>query len=280
MRQLQHHATPSRVPESLRSNRSAPPPPLCPVSLGRAAVLAAVALAFASALAPAAVHAQGTRGSSQAMSVSGWLKLVTFSGSGDSVDLGRVATVSAQAPPNYLLSDARPNFAANLGEAGKVLGSSTLRSAVAGTVEISQLLSARAEAEDLELIVVGAAPLLTLSVDGVVAEASMSGPCGDALRATGSVTIAGATVGGSLGLGLTIPLQPSADTVLLDRDGMRIVLHERKLTGSGFGDLRLVVNAIHVELDEVLIPGLGLLSGQIVIGHAEAGLICGDMLQN
>ncbi len=239
--------------------------------------VAATSLALALWLAPP-VDAQGTQGSSAAFGAKVLLRLVPFSGSPVTLDLGLVGDSAGQAPPHYLFSASKSGFAVTLAEAGEVLSSSMLSSAAAGTVEVTPHLSSRADAEDLAILIGGPSPLFTISAQGVAAEASMSGPCGDALGGSGTTTLSGATIGGSLGSGLTVPNSPMPDTVLLDQDGVRVVLNERSLTGSGFGSLRLAVTAIHIELDEVLIPGVGLLSGEIVVGHAEADLVCGDEL--
>ncbi len=54
-----------------------------------------------------------------------------------------------------------------------------------------------------------------------------------------------------------------------------MVLNEQVESGNGIDSLTLTVSAIHVELDIVL-PGIGTLTGDIYIARSRATSLCGE----
>ncbi len=237
-----------------------------------------VRLALLLVLSVVPVWAQGTNGSSMACGEEMLVRLTPFQGDPSSAGSEPAPMATGQAPSDYLAKEAMEYFSMDLPGAGEVVRASSMSSQAAGTVDEVEALTSDSTVENVEVWLAGDDPLFTLSATVVRAEATVWGPCGDALNGYGAVTIEDARLGGSLGSGLEIPVNPATNTVLLNQSGVRVVLNERILTGSGFGSLRLVTNAIHIELDGAMVAGLGVLDGDIVLGHAEAELSCGDEL--
>ncbi len=238
--------------------------------------LAGLAILLALLPAPPA-RGQGTVGSSSAFDQKVSLKLTLPLGLGASAQRDPVAEVSGDAPPAYTDSASASETGLSL-LGSKVFSTSQASSSAQGTLEGVPLVSARVELEIVEVALAGLVPLLTLASQNVAVDASVSGPCGDALSAAGTTSLSGTTIGGALGFGVTVPADPSPNTVLINQAGVRLVLNERILTGSSFDSLKLAINGIHIQLDEALVAGLGTLTGDFVFGHAEAELICGDDL--
>ena len=56
---------------------------------------------------------------------------------------------------------------------------------------------------------------------------------------------------------------------LLGLTGVSLILNEQILTGDGISNAGMAVNAIHLEFNDFT-SGLGILNGDIIIGHSEA----------
>lgn len=74
-----------------------------------------------------------------------------------------------------------------------------------------------------------------------------------------------------LGSALTVDANAAANTVLFDALGIRIVLNEQIVGGDGVSGRSMEVNAIRITFDDVA-AGLGLLNGDIRIGHSFASM--------
>ncbi|MCB1590045.1 MAG: DUF11 domain-containing protein, partial [Xanthomonadales bacterium] len=117
--------------------------------------------------------------------------------------------------------------------------------------------------------------LLTLTADAVQAEAAITGVCG-ALQATGSTTLVNAQVRNLLGQTITLDTQPTANLEVdlfsaLGIAGVRLFINEQSESGDAF-NRQISVNAIRIQVDASV--ALASLSGEIVIGHAEAARSC------
>ncbi len=184
---------------------------------------------------------------------------------------GPLSAVAGDAPPfNRDASALSVNV--GLGAFGTVLHTGLLLShtdsAAAGQV------SSNATVHDLGLSLVPVAPLLTLHADEVRSSAAIGGTCGSGLTATGTTTLVNAAAGGTLGLGLHIGASVAPNTVLLNLLGVRVVLNEQIVSGDGVTSRAIAVNAIHVSVQNSLLGALGRLSGDVVIAHSEARVVC------
>jgi uncharacterized repeat protein (TIGR01451 family) len=184
---------------------------------------------------------------------------------------GPLSTVSGETSPfNQDASALSVNV--GLGPYGTVLHTGLLLSHTDSSSP-SQV-SSNATVHDLGLSLVPVAPLLTLHADEVRSSAVIGGTCGSALTATGSTTLVNAGTGGALGLGLHIGASIAPNTVLLDVLGVRVVLNEQIAGGDGVTSRSLSVNAIHVSIQNTLLSPLGRLTGDIVIAHSDAQVVC------
>ncbi|HTG32531.1 MAG TPA: DUF11 domain-containing protein [Thermoanaerobaculia bacterium] len=184
---------------------------------------------------------------------------------------GPLSSVSGDTPPfNKDASALSVNV--GLGPYGTVLHTGLLLShtdsPAAGQV------SSNATVHDLGISLLPVAPLLTLHADEVRSSAVIGGTCGSALTATGSTTLVNAGVGGTLGLGLHIGASVPPNMVLLDLLGVRVVLNEQIVGGDGATSRSISVNAIHISIQNGLLSPIGRLTGNIVISHSEAQVVC------
>jgi uncharacterized repeat protein (TIGR01451 family) len=184
---------------------------------------------------------------------------------------GPLSSVSGDTPPfNKDASALSVNV--GLGPYGTVLHTGLLLSHTdspsAGQV------SSNATVHDLGIWLLPVVPLLTLHADEVRSSAVIGGTCGSALTATGSTTLVNAGVGGTLGLGLHIGASVPPNTVLLDLLGIRVVLNEQIVGGDGITSRSISVNAIHISIQNALLSPIGRLTGNIVIAHSEAQVVC------
>jgi hypothetical protein len=93
------------------------------------------------------------------------------------------------------------------------------------------------------------------------------------LDASGSTTIEGLVITGSVLAGLTIDgslfVNPAPNTVLLSLDGLSIILNEQTALGDGITSAGISTNAIHLAFDGFPL-GTSLANGDIIIGHSQA----------
>ena len=216
--------------------------------------------------------------SSSAFGESVNLNLLPLLGNGINITSGPLPTVAGTAPPSYNNNNSAASALVSSALTGQILQTGLLTVNAASSVPGSDTASASATVNNLEIDIVGNLPLLTIDATTVQSTANISGTCGSSLTATGTTTIENATVGGSLGVGLSISLNPPPNTVLLDLLGIRVVLNEQILAGDGVNSRSLTVNAIHITLDIIqpvlFLLGIDVLSGDIIISHSQAQLQC------
>jgi uncharacterized repeat protein (TIGR01451 family) len=240
--------------------------------IGRRLRVAIAGLGFIAAVlwggAPAVADAPVTHGAAFGEQIS--LKLQTLLATVQASS-GPLSSVAGDAPPfNKDASALTVNV--GLGSLGTVLHTGLLLSHTdspgAGQV------ASNATVHDLGLSLVPVMPLLTLHSDEVRSSAAIGGTCGSTLTATGTTTLVNAAAGGTLGLGLHIGASVAPNTVLLNLLGVRVVLNEQIGSGDGVTSRALTVNAIHVSVQNSLLGALGRLSGDVVIAHSEARVVC------
>lgn len=196
-----------------------------------------------------------------------------------SVTSGPLATASGTAPGAYSDSDSLLTLnIANLVTTGLLVSNAS--SNLDGT-NGSKYASADATVNGLGLSILGSLPglsVLNLSATTIQSTASISGDYGS-LAASGGTTIEGLSLNG-----ITIlDLSPPANNVLLDLLGIRVVLNEQIISGDGISSKDFAVNALHVSFENVLglLDGtLGLINGDIIIGHSEASMMAGPTTPN
>ena len=174
--------------------------------------------------------------------------------------------VSGSAPAPY--DESETAFSLNLGTG--VILAGTLSVKAASDVDGSPgPRSASADAAVAGLTIGGAlAPVLTLSSSSIASSAQVSG--NGSLAASGATVLEGLEIS-VLGVPLAIPANAPPNTLLIDADGVRIVLNEQVTTGDGASQLALTVNALRIEFTNAVL-GLGLLNGTIVVSHSESAL--------
>lgn len=240
-------------------------------------VLLLIALSLVSI--PTIATAQ-TTGSSSSFGAFADLTLLPLLGPGINIDLGPVSTASGSAPPDYNDSDTVLSAGVSTGLTGNILSTGVLATN-ASSVIANDNTSADATVDDLALSIVGALQLLTIGADTVVSTADVSGDCGaESLTATGSTTIEGASVGGTLGLGLSIAVNPPPNFELINLLGIRVVLNEQIVTGDGVTSRGITVNAIHVDLTNTILTLIGALSGDIIISQSQAQVQCNEIQES
>jgi uncharacterized repeat protein (TIGR01451 family) len=204
------------------------------------------------------------------------LNLLPILGGGIDITSGPLPTASGTAPPAYTDSGSLASVSVSSLLTGQILQTGLLEVNAASTVPGSDNVSADATVNDLEILIVELLQLLTISANTVQSTADISGTCGDTLTATGTTTIEDATVGGTLGVGLSISVNPAPNTVLLNLSGITVILNEQIIGGDGVNSRSLTVNAIRISLDNVLLTAIGTLSGDIIISQSQAQLLCDE----
>jgi hypothetical protein len=120
-----------------------------------------------------------------------------------------------------------------------------------------------------------ALPLASLGVGSrTITSTTSVGVNANGLYSTGSSMLEGLAITGSL-LGLFnidggLYVNAAANTEI-KLAGLSIILNEQKETRSGTGDIFRYTNAINIGLTDYLLAGR-VLTGNIVIGHSEAGI--------
>lgn len=218
-----------------------------------------------------------TEGNSSAYGVFAELDLLPLIGPVVGIDLGPVAPSSGSAPPDYSDSDSVLSASLSSGLTGSILSTGLLSTDAISDIA-NDTTSSSATVDGLNLSVVGLLPLLTIGADTVVTTAEVSGSCSEGnLTATGTTTIENAGAGGTLGLGLTIDSNPTANFELINLLGIRVVLNEQIITGDGVNSRGITVNAIHVDLTNTVLSLIGALSGDIVIAQSQAEVVCNEV---
>lgn len=189
------------------------------------------------------------------------------------VTAGPAPVAAGQAPPAYDQSSNLLDLEVSATAGATVLAeAATLEVRAASAVPGEDRVSARSTVEDLVLL---ASSLVSVEAAAVESQAEITGTCGSLLDAAASTQI----VGGRIVLGGVVPsviqlsAAPAPNTTVFDQFGVRIVLNEQAVSGDSATSASASVNAIHVFLDQAAIGG-ALVSGEIVVGHADAALQC------
>ncbi|HXU33764.1 MAG TPA: DUF11 domain-containing protein, partial [Thermoanaerobaculia bacterium] len=235
-------------------------------------LLAVAVMVLAAIGAPLAASA-ASQSNSSAYGESVDLHLLPLLGNGITLTSGPLPTRAGAAPPAFDLTQQVASVAVSSPLLGTVLQTGILKTHAASTLPGQDSAVGDAEVNGLALRIAGALPLLTLSADTVVSNAAITGPCTGAPTAAGATTLTNVVLGGPAGIGLTVPVHPAPNFVLLNVLGIRVVLNEQIATGSGL-TRGLTVNAIHVSVTNSVLAGLGVLSGDIVIAQSQAALTC------
>jgi len=233
---------------------------------------ALLTLALAPLGAPIAVNA-ASLGASSAYGESVDLHLLPLLGAGIPITSGPLPTRSGSAPPAYDLTQQVASVVVSSPLLGTVLQTGIFKAHAASTLPGQDSATGNAEVNNLSLRLAGVLPLLTLTADTVVSNAAATGPCTGAPTATGGTTLTNVVLGGPLGVGIAVPVHPSPNFVLLNLQGIRVVLNEQIATGTGLAR-GLTVNAIHVTVTNSVLAGLGVLSGDVTIAQSHADLFC------
>jgi hypothetical protein len=200
------------------------------------------------------------------------------------VSVGPLAQSSGSAPPSYNDSNAVASVSesANLtsGIAGVTQGlqTSILTSNSTGTATGAQ---ATATVNNLQLSLAETqllASLLGLNATTIQSFSQANSVGG--LDASGSTTIEGLTLTGSLLGGLTINgslfSNPAPNTLLFSIVGLSITLNEQTLFGDGITSTGIGTNAIDIAFNNFAL-GTNLLNGNIIVGHTEAFASLGQL---
>jgi uncharacterized repeat protein (TIGR01451 family) len=218
-----------------------------------------------------------TEGNSSAYGVFAELDLVPLLGGGVNIDLGPVVPSSGSAPPDYSDSDTALSASLSSGSTGSILSTGVLSTAASSDIT-NDTTSSNATVNDLNLSIVGLLPLLTIGAETVSSTAEVSGSCSDeTLTATGTTTLEDAGAGGTLGIGLSIAVNPPPNFELLNLLGIRVVLNEQIITGDGVNSRGITVNAIRIDLTNTILSLIGALSGDIIIAQSQAEVVCNEV---
>lgn len=218
-----------------------------------------------------------TEGNSSSYGAFAELDLVPLLGPVVGIDLGPVAQSSGAAPPDYSDSDSVLSASLSSGLLGNILSTGLLSTAASSDIA-NDTTSSNASVNDLAVSIVGILPLLTIGAETVATTAEVTGSCTDeTLTATGTTTIEDAGVGGTLGIGLSIAVNPPPNTELLNLLGIRVVLNEQIITGDGVSTRGITVNAIRIDLTNTILSLIGALSGDIVIAQSQAEVVCNEV---
>ena len=178
------------------------------------------------------------------------------------VSVPTVAPSSGTAPPVY-------NDTANVASLSvpTILSTGIINTSASSDVDgLAGTRQATATAETNNLSVginIILTPVIALTTSKVTSTATVTG---EPLAAVGGTTI----VGGSLQIdslpAIPIPLNPAANTILVNNVlGITVTLNEQIFSGS----LGLTVNAIHIQFVNALALGL---NGDIIVSQAQAAL--------
>jgi uncharacterized repeat protein (TIGR01451 family) len=232
-----------------------------------------------STLIAATAFAQTPAADSSAFGESVNLTLLPLLGGGVPVASGPLPQVSGNAPPVYTKTGSQPSVTVSTSQTGQILGTGAIAVNASSSFPASPQAQADATVNNLTTGLGTLLPLLTLNAQLVHSSAVISGTCGGSLIAAGAVNITAGTTGGSLGLGLSVPVNPAPNTMLLNAAGVKVILNEQQLSGNGTTTRTLMVNAIHISIQDSLLSALGTLNGDILIASSQANVQCGATAQ-
>jgi hypothetical protein len=186
----------------------------------------------------------------------------------------RSPLVRGSAPPSYSRTRALPLVDMTHPMTGELLRTQNVSVSASGDVGEVAVAEARSDVDTMQLHITELSNLLSLRAASISSTASVEGTCCTGFTATGSSSFEDGSLDCLIGVGLPIDPSPAPNTAILDGVGMRIVLNEQIVDGDAHKKLGLTVNAVHIHLEEVLITGLGSLSGDIYFGQSKASLDC------
>lgn len=208
-----------------------------------------------------------------------------------SVNIGPVAQASGAAPPAYSDNATLATFAAtatlvsslplnaDLTAATGLLVNNASGNAASPAFAHGDSTTNRLAIDAVAVPLIG--PMVDLASIGattITSTADVAGSYG-ALTRTGTSNIEGLSIAGLLGadlvsLGLDVGAAAGAapNTVLLNALGVRIVANEQLLRGDLIGSAGITTNALHFTFSAFDALGVGLLNGDIVIGHSVADI--------
>jgi hypothetical protein len=187
----------------------------------------------------------------------------------------RSPLVSGSAPPSYSLGGALPELSMTHPMTGELLSTDMMSVAASGgTGSQNNIALGNSEVDHLHLQITELSNLLSVHANHISSSAVVEGTCCTGFVASGQSMFSDGSLDCLIGSGLPIAGAPAPNTVMLDGAGMRIVLNEQIVEGDGRRSLSMTVNAVHIHLDQVLVTGLGSISGNIYLGQSTAGLDC------
>ena len=205
------------------------------------------------------------------------------------VDTGDLAAVSGTAPPAYDKSANAVPINVNSGVVGTLnllnltgVGQSSAASNVNGLPGARSATAAAGvtnlgiSVADLPGVIVDPPPLITLGAAEVSGASSITGDSGS-FAAGGSVTLTGlqVTINGAavnLNLPANVPPNTMVNLAPLGLAGATLYLNEVATTGNSTGALATSRTALRLKFTGVQVGILGILNGEISIGHTEARL--------
>ena len=223
----------------------------------------------------AALPAAGqSSGSSSAYGESVNVAVAPLLGTPLSLKSGPVPGVSGSSPAAYDTSYNAAQAAVSTPVLGQVLGSQVVTVHASGSLPTTSQSFAEATVDNLSLQLAGLLPLLTATAGPIHSSATLTNACAVTPTAVGSASFTNLRLGGTLGLGITVPSNLAANTVLLSLLGIQVVANEQIVTTSG-GTTTLTVNALHASVNSLSVMGLGLLTADVVVAQSKASLTCG-----
>ncbi len=166
--------------------------------------------------------------------------------------------VSGAAPPDFNVTGTSVSILGSILSGAVSVGSGTLNATTNSALGANAVQSAGS----VQNFNAALGSLLSLTAQAVASSATASCSAGSVVF-TGSSTLTNVAVGGAVG-SPSVVANPAANTILLNVLGVRIVLNEQIPSGNTF-----TVNAIHVTLNNAVLSGLGVLSGDIYVAQSR-----------
>jgi hypothetical protein len=237
-------------------------------------IRSAVAFVFAALFFAAGAPASQTSAVSSAMSESVQLSVQPPLGAPTLTVSGPMPMVAGTAPPSFDQSAKLPSVSVSTALTGRILATGLLTAHAASGVPGSDSASADTSVASLMLVIIPNAQLFAFTATAVRSTAGLSGTCATGLVPIGTTALTKPKAGGTLAPGLNVPTSPAPNTVLLSAPGLSVVLNEQ-IPVLGLHVQGVTVNAIHVYLNGLVVSGVGILTGEIVIGQSRAQIYCG-----
>lgn len=187
---------------------------------------------------------------------------------------GDLVSSTDVSPPAFSRNEMNASMTIAGPTVGSVLTVGDSMTSIFGSEAEESMATASAQVHDLGLNLAGLFSFLETNASQMGSSAEVQGSCCGGLTATGSTTVADAFLKCLIGDGIALPSNPEPNTQILHDMGIRTILNEQVVEGDGSADLRLAVNAARITLDQVLVTGLGSVSGEVIIGRSVAGLSC------